>query len=343
MSENGPYNQPPQNPYGGGDGTGGQPPYGPPQGNPYGDAATGGQPGYGQGPYPGAPGPDQGMYAGGQPPYGPGPGGPVGPVGPGGYPPAQPPQGGGGSKAGLWVVIGGGVVIVVLVIAVVVMLVTNGNDGGEIASGPDESSEVVEEEPAEEEPVEEETPASNGALGDPPHALPTEPCEAFTDQVQTDFVLRDSGSKYVSDNTSSCSNLGDLPDSSPTEGFGSLEVGFKLPYSASDSPEAASEDIEYTLERVRGGAESDRYDADDVEVDEELEIGSEAYLVITKTDLLGDKLPEASLLLRQDNLIISVTYYLDTTSGDHEDLALPDNTQDIMVNAANEALAIVGG
>ncbi|MEU3016097.1 DUF3558 domain-containing protein [Nocardiopsis sp. NPDC007018] len=341
MSENGPYNQPPQNPYGG-DGTGGQPPYGQPQGAPYGDAATGGQPGYGQGPYPGAPGQDQGMYAGGQPPYGPGPGGPGGPPG---YPPVPPPQqGGGGSKAGLWVVMGGGVVIVILVIAVVVMLVTNGSgDGGEeIAAGPDETSEAPEAEPVEEEPAEEE-PVAGGALGDPPHALPTEPCESFTEQIQTDFDLRDSGRKYVSDNSSSCSGLGELPDNNSGDGFGSLEIAYKLPYSASDSPEAASEDLNYTLERIRGEHDSDRYEADDVEVDEELDLGSESYLLVTRSERLGDRLPEATVLLRQDNVVITVTYYLDTTRGGREDLELSDDVQEIMLNAGNEALAALAG
>lgn len=345
MSENGPYNQPPQNPYGGGDGTGGQPPYGQPQGGPYGDPGTGGQPGYGQAPYPGAPGPgihgqDQGMYAGGQPPYGPG-----GPGGPGGYPPAQPPQGGGSSKAGLWVVIGGGVVIVVLVIAVVIMLVTNGNSGEEVAAGPDDSSEVAEEEPEAEEPEEEEPPAEggDGALGDPPHALPTEPCESFTEQVQTDFNLRDSGRKYVSDNSASCSNTADAPEGNDDSAFASLDITYKLPYGASDSPEAAADTMGQTLERLQGDGGTDRYDADDIEEDKAIDgLGDEAHLVITKFEMLDEKLPEARLLIRQDNLVIEMTYYVDTLRGDADDLALPDNTEEIMVNAANEAISVIG-
>lgn len=347
MSENGPYNQPPQNPYGGGDGTGGQPPYGQPQGGPYGDPGTGGQPGYGQAPYPGAPGPgapghDQGMYAGGQPPYGPGPGGPGGP---GGYPPVQPPQGGGGSKAGLWVVIGGGVVIVVLVIAVVIMLVTNGNNGDEIAAGPDETSEVTEEEePVAEEPEEEpEADNGGGALGNPPHSLPTEPCEAFTEEVQTDFLLRDSGRKYVSDNTASCSNTADVPEGNSDDGFASLETNFKLPYSASDSPEAASEDMGLTLERMLGESESERYSADDVEENKAIDgLGDEAQFVTTKFEMLDEMLPEAKLVVRVDNVVIEITYYLDSLRGGTDDLTLPDNTEAIMVNAANEAISVIG-
>jgi hypothetical protein len=338
MSENGPYNQPPQNPYGGGDGTGGQPPYGQPQGGPYGDPGTGGQPGYGQAPYPGHPGPgvpgqDQGMYAGGQPPYGPGPGG---------YPPPQPPQGG-GSKAGLWVVIGGGVVIVVLVIAVVVMLVTNGNRGEEVATGPDETSEVTEEEP-QEEVVEEDAPdGGGGTLGEPPHALPTEPCEAFTEQVQADFLLRDTGNKYVSDSSASCSNTADAPGSDDDSAFGSLDMTFKIPYGASDSPEAAADTLEQTLERLLGGGGSERYDADDIEENKEIaDLGDEAHFVLTKAEMLDEKLPEAKLLIRQDNLVIELTYYVDTLRGEAEDLDLPDNTEEIMVNAANEAIGVIG-
>ena len=345
MSENGPYNQPPQNPYGGGDGTGGQPPYGPPQGGPYGDPGTGGQPGYGQAPYqggPGAPGQDQGMYSGGQPPYGPGPGGPGGP---GGYPPAQPPQGGGGSKAGLWVVISGGVVIVVLVIAVVIMLVTNGNDGNEVAAEPDGTSEVTEEEPeegtggaTEEEP--EEEPAGSGELGEPPHSLPVEPCEVFTEDVQADFNLRGDGSKYVSDNRASCSSSGDAPDN-PEGTTGYLDVAFKVPMSATDAPEAASTDIEYTLERIRGESTSEMYDAEDIEEDKEIAgLGDESYFVVTKYESLDMKVPEALLVIRQDNLIIEVTYDLNNFRDEDADLALPDDVADIMVNAVNVALGV---
>ncbi|MGW5875757.1 DUF3558 domain-containing protein [Nocardiopsis terrae] len=352
MSENGPYNQPPQNPYGGGDGTGGQPPYGQPHGGPYGDPGTGGQPGYGQAPYPGAPGQDQGMYAGGQPPYGApvGPGGPMGPggpVGPGGYPPAPPPQGG-GSKAGLWVVIGGGVVIVVLVIAVVAMLVTNGNRGEEVAAG---SGETTQEEPAEEEPAEEpaeeepaEEPAANeGPSGEPPYALPAEPCDSFTEQVQSDFLLRDSGSKYVSDNTSSCSETAEVPEGNPDDAYGYLEIGYNLPYSASDSNEAAAQDFQETIDNITGEGYSDRYSADDIEENKAVEgLGDEAHLVVTKYEMLGNLVPEATLLVRADNLVVEVNYYLDDFNGDTEDLTLPEDIEGIMVNAATEAMNLVG-
>jgi DNA-binding CsgD family transcriptional regulator len=185
MSENGPYNQPPQNPYGG-DGTGGQPPYGPP-GGPYGDPHTGGQPGYAQ----------QGAYTGGQPAYGP----------PGGYPPPQPPKSGG--KAALWVVIGGGAVIAVLVVALIIMLPTNREaPGGNVADPPQVSPEATDPVTEPEEPVEE--PAGGGGpTGEPPYALPIEPCEALTDRevavlraLQSTLSLRElSAELYLSLNT----------------------------------------------------------------------------------------------------------------------------------------------
>ncbi|GAA1085691.1 DUF3558 domain-containing protein [Nocardiopsis metallicus] len=347
MSENGPYNQPPQNPYGGGDGTGGQPPYGQPQGGPYGDPGTGGQPGYGQAPYPGGPGvpgQDQGMYAGGQPPYG------AGPAGPGGYPPAQPPQGG-GSKAGLWVVIGGGAVIIVLVIAVVVMLVTNGNrgEGEQVAVGPGDASEAAgdpEEEPESTEEEPEEEPANTGGdLGDPPHGLPTEPCDVFTETTQSDFHLSGEGRKNVSDNRASCtgsSSRGGVPDNADST-TGYLDVTFKLPFSATDSPEAASTDIEYTLENLRGDGYSDRYSADDVEEDKEIDgLGSEAYFIsTTMNDSLGNSFPEAMLVIRQDNLIIEINYELSNYTDDSVDFVMPDNVEESMLDVANEALNVL--
>ncbi|WP_017579696.1 hypothetical protein [Nocardiopsis valliformis] len=348
MSENGPYNQPPQNPYGGGDGTGGQPPYGQPQGGPYGDPGTGGQPGYGQAPYPGGPGvpgQDQGMYAGGQPPYGAGPGGH------GGYPPAQPPQGG-GSKAGLWVVIGGGAVIIVLVIAVVIMLVTNGNrgEGEQVAVGSGDASEAAgapEEEPesTEEEPEEEPANTGGGDLGDPPHGLPTEPCDVFTETTQSDFHLSGEGRKNVSDNRASCtgsSSRGGVPDNADgTTGY--LDVTFKLPFSATDSPEAASTDIEYTLENLRGDGYSDRYSADDVEEDKEIDgLGSEAYFITTTiNDSLGNEFPEAMLVIRQDNLIIEINYELSNYSDGNADFVMPDNVEESMLDVANEAFNVL--
>lgn len=366
MSENGPYNQPPQNPYGGGDNSGSQPPYGPPHGAPYGDPNTGGQPPHGgpygdpntggqpphggpygdpgtggQPPYGGPAGfpgsPDQQMYAGGQPPYGGGPGGP-------GYPPPpQQPQGG-GNKAGLWVVIGGGAVIVVLVIAVLVVLVTNGGGQQTVAPEP-EPAPSTEETTGGGETAEPDTDAA--PAGEPPYAVPAEPCQAFTDQVLSDFLIQDEGDKYVQDNNSYCESLeGAAPEGNPSESYAMFEISYQVPYSAADSVEAATSDFQTAVQELRGeGDYNTFYDAANVEEDKEVDLGDEAHYVLTKYDFLGEDIPEATLVIRSANLNIRVQYQMHppfTEDASAEDLVMPDNVEEIMLNAGAEALALVG-
>lgn len=334
MSEHGPYNQPPQNPYGGGDGTGGQPPYGP---------GTGGQPGYGQGPYPGNPGQQEhGMYSGGQPPYG-GPGGPGGPGMPGGYPPPQPPQNGGGGKAGLWVVIGGGAIIVVLVIAVIIMLVTRGNSGEEIATGPDETTQATEEtdEPAE-ETDEPQSGGGDGPSGEPPYALPIEPCEAFTEQVTDDFLLDSNPNKNVSDSRASCSTIGDPPEGNDSDAYGSLRLNYSVPYSGSDSIEGATNDFEYNLEYYTGAKSEDYYPPDSIEVNEAVDgLGDQAQLIVTEYNYLDDLVPVAIILVRVGNMNIELTYQINTL-GEPDDLVMDEDIEAKLTTAAEDAVAVIG-
>ncbi|WP_150242370.1 DUF3558 domain-containing protein [Nocardiopsis quinghaiensis] len=381
MSENGPYNQPPQNPYGGGDNSGGQPPFGQPYGDPntggqpgygapntggqpgYGAPNTGGQPGYGAPNTGGQPGygapagfpgsPEQQMYAGGQPPYPGGPVGPGGPMGPGGpgYPP-QPPQPSGGGKAGLWVVIGGGAVIIVLVIAVVVMLVTNGGGNDQVAPEPDPGpSQSAEETTAgggeggdEPEP---EPGAGAAPAGEPPYAVPAEPCDAFTDQVISDFLIQDGGNKSVRDENSYCDTLeASLPEGNPAEGYAAFEIVYETPYSASDSVEAAENDYKANVQESTGeDPYIDYYKAEDVEESKDVDLGDEAHYVLTKYDFLGDKVPQAVLMIRTANLNVRIEYQLHPPFGEEdssEDLVMPDNVEEIMLNAGADALAVVG-
>ncbi|RKS09939.1 hypothetical protein DFP74_5684 [Nocardiopsis sp. Huas11] len=338
MSENGPYNQPPQNPYGGGEPGPGQPPYGQPQGGmPFGgDPNTGGQPGYGG--YAG--GQDQGMYAGGQPPYG----GPGGPGGPGYPPPPQQPQGGGGSKAGLWVVIGGGAIIIVLVIAVLVMLVTNGNDGGTEVADPQVEASTGET-GGEEAPEGDDTPETDAEPnGEPPYEVPTEPCEAFTEQVQSDFLLTEGGTKSVQDNTSSCSSLlADPPEGNPADGYASFDISYQVPYSAADSVEAATDDFETALRDVTGQADYTNYIADGLDENKEIDLGDQAQYVTTVYDYVGTEVPQAVVLIRTANLNVRIEYQVNPPFSDEDaEVTLPDNVEDIMMGAANEALALVG-
>ncbi|MFW6638918.1 DUF3558 domain-containing protein [Nocardiopsis algeriensis] len=341
MSENGPYNQPPHNPYGGGDGTGGQPPYGPPPGGgPYGgDPGTGGQPGYGAPMGPGAPGGpypghEQQMYAGGQPGYGQ----------PGAYPPPQQPKN--GSKAGLWFVIAGSVVIVVLVIAVIFMLATNGNRGGDVAVG-DPTPSTPAEETTEPGGDETEAPAGGGTTpsGEPPYAVPTEPCDAFTEQVRADFHIEDEPSKSVQNETSYCELImTGAPEGNPDGAYGSFSIEYSVPYSAADSVDAASSDYHDELSYVRGEGSYTLYFADGLKDDKEVDLGDEAQYITTEYDFVGSRIPVSVLLIRTANLNILIEYQLHEgyEGGEAEDLKLPDNTEEIMLGAGETALSIVG-
>ncbi|WP_306367060.1 DUF3558 domain-containing protein [Nocardiopsis sp. CC223A] len=325
MSENGPYNQPPQNPYGG-DGSGGQPPYGPPPGGPYGDPHTGGQPGY-------AP---QGAYTGGQPAYGP----------PGGYPPPQQPKSGG--KAALWVVIGGGAVIVVLVVALIIMLATNRGEpeGGTVASPPENSAEA--NDPGTDEPEEpvEEPEGGGGAAGEPPYALPIEPCEALTDRVAEGLLMGQDGSKSNSDNRSSCSDIsGAAPEGNPDTMFGTYDVTYQTPYAGSDSIEGAKDEFEDAVADIRGQSSYSLYDSEHLDQDKEVALGDEAVFVTTKYDFLGQNVPRAAVLIRSGNVNIEVTYTMspsfDASDEDVAKFTLPDDIEATMTMAGEDALALL--
>ncbi|MEV2274991.1 DUF3558 domain-containing protein [Nocardiopsis sp. NPDC049922] len=325
MSENGPYNQPPQNPYGGGD-HGAQPPYGqpqPPQGAPY-DPNTGGQPGYGAG-YPG----DQRMYGGAQQHYG-----------GQGYAPPQP-SGGGGSKAGLWVVIVGGVIIVVLVIAVLVTLVTNGSSTPPVADDTTVTTEDTDDDAAEAAPDTDAAPA-----GEPPYAVPAEPCDAFTEQVTSDFLLTEAAEKSVQDTTARCSStLAEAPEGNGPDDYASLRLTYSVPYSAADSVDQATSDFEAARQDVTGATEYSLYLAEGVEDDREVDLGDQARYVVTRYDYVGDEVPQAVLLVRSANLNIRIEYQIMPSllsEGSPEDLVLPDHTEEIMLNAGAAALALVG-
>ncbi|GHD14984.1 hypothetical protein [Nocardiopsis kunsanensis] len=353
MSDNGPHNQPPQNPYGGGEYGEGQPPYGPPPG---GDPSGGhppmppgphggmpGQPGYGTGGQPGY-GPQgpvgQPMYGGGQPPYG-GPGGPV--------PPPQNGGGKGGSKASLWVVLGGGAVIIVLVVAVIVTLI-NKNGTGEVSAEPSEESaeSTTESDQADDTGGDEEDEGTEGtteASGEAPYSVPTEPCEAFTSDVESNFLLTDEGNKSVQDNTSSCSSrMSDPPEGNDSESYGALELTYSVPYSNSESEAEAAVEYERGVEEVLGQSDYSLY-LDEVTEESEVDLGDESYFVVNGYDFAGEDIPVATLLVRTANLNLRLEYQLHSAydqDAELDDYTMPEDVQDMMVAAGEDALAQVG-
>ena len=163
----------------------------------------------------------------------------------------------------------------------------------------------------------------------------------------SDFLIQDGGSKSVRDETSYCDTLdGAPPEGNDPGGYAAFEIEYSTPYSAADSVEAAKSDYQGRVDEVNGkGQYNTFYDSDNVEESKDVDLGDEAHYVLTKYDFLGDDIPQAVLLIRTANLNIRIEYQLHPSfSGDDtaEDLVMPDNIEEIMLNAGAEALAVVG-
>lgn len=349
MSDHGPQMQPPYHQ----DDTGpGQPvgpygapsPYGPPQGP--GDPG-GGQPPYGQypgqdpyggggGPYPypqqpqqppPPPQPEQGMYQG-QPPYGP----PPGPGDPGGGPPPRK------SNIGLVILAGGGAVILVLIVLVVILLVRDDSGEGEVVAEPEPQEEPGDASDGEPEPAEDDgdEPVAS-EVGEPPHALPEDACAAFSDSSLEDLDANQSRTN-TDDQRVSC-----VWSTVSAEGFpGELNVEYRLPYSASDSSEAAAQDYEYEIERVLD--DSSDIIIKDIQDNDELDIGDEAHLNLNSIFNVWNS-SEATLVIRQDNMIVRIIWTVDPMDILDDDAPAPleySEAADVLPDLGEEALNNLG-
>ncbi|MDA8372316.1 MAG: DUF3558 domain-containing protein [Nocardiopsaceae bacterium] len=362
MSDNGPYTQPPQFPQDGEGNSGGQqPPYGgsygqpgPEQGGPhpgqqyasgpyqqppYGDPGTGGQPGYpqgyGTGPQHGAGTPqfqqphEQQMFAGGQPPYG--PGGAGGPVG-GGYPPPKK------SSAGLWIVIAGGGVIIVLVIAVLVMLLRPTGDDAQAGSPPEDTSSSPAEEKDSEKEAEEGEEGNEGPKGEPPYALPEDPCSSLPESKLEEYRLSD-GSKSLSDYSSTCR----WSVEGENDQFGTFSIAYATPYSGSDSIEGAKDDFQSAVDYATD--EDNEITPTEVLEEEDINLGEEAKLVFTTQETIGTNYSVATLLIREGN--INVEVYLSMSPGLSADENTPapleySDVEGMMNDLGQQSLNMIG-
>ncbi|WP_262391546.1 hypothetical protein [Nocardiopsis sp. CNR-923] len=230
----------------------------------------------------------------------------------------------------------GGVVIVGLVIAVLVTLVT---DGSSTPPAADDTTASAEDTGA--------TDAPHGSVpvapaAEPPYPVPAEPCDAFTTRVTSDFLLTEAPEKSVQDTTARCSStLAEAPEGNGPEDYASL----RLTYSAADTADGATADFEAAGDDVTGATEYSLYVAEGVEDDREADLGDQARFVVTRYDYVGDQVPQAVLLVRSANLNIRIEYQVMPSllsDGGTEDLVLPDHTQEMMLNAGAEALALVG-
>lgn len=323
MSDNGPYGQPPQ-----GGGGHGQPHFQ----SPYG---TGPQPGPPGGPgQPGQPGGPQQMYSGGPgqpPPYG--PGGPGAPVGSPGYPPPKK------SSAGMWIVIGGGVVILLLVVAVVVMLIRGGETegGGPVAEPSNKPEESTEQTTEGGGGGEEE--GGGGPKGEPPYALPEDPCSAFTEATAGEYGLKD-GSKSLTDTSSSCMFTA---ESLGGDGYANVSVRYQVPYGGSDSIEGAKSQFQENVEYATD--ESSDIIPTKVHENEELNLGEEAAIIFSTQEIAGTKSSVATVLIREGNINAEVEFTESNAYDAPKSAPAPlkfDDVESMMNDLGNESLSLIG-
>lgn len=309
MSDNGPHMQPPYNQGDSGQnpqmGPYGNPRYGPPPPHgpgepsrgeqqpppPYPGAPYPGQEHYGSGPQPAYP-QDPGMYQGGPPPYGPGPSGDMPP-----YPPPPPKK----SNIGLVILGAGGAIILVLMVIVVVLLARDDSEG-EVVAAPDPAAEEPEEAAEEEEAAKDEEEVVS-EVGEPPHELPESACDAFSESSLEELDARQS-STSTDDWYATC-----RWEATSAEGYpGELRVQYAQPITASDSSERAADDFEYRLDVILD--ESNEIIESEVQDNEELDLGDEAFLNLNSVHNVWNY-SEASLLIRQDNMVIEITWRVD--------------------------------
>lgn len=328
MSDNGPHMQPPHSWQGGG-----QPPSGPPA-PPPGQPPGGPQyaaPQYGTQPPP--PGDPYARGPAGAPQYPPPPGQPPYPSA-GAEMPGSPPA---KSNLGLILVIIGGVVIIGLIIVVLVMLLRSGDDSGDTDTPPPPPDAAADDsdDPDDPDDSKDDDPIETAA-GDPPHELPEDECLALGDD-QVDGLSAEQTRTSSTDNTARCSWDIEL------EGFtGTLDIDYQLPYSASDSVEAASSDFEQELEWMTD-EDSDILDVT-VHENDEIDLGDEANLIFSTNDGALGEVSTASLITRQDNMLVTaeLRVYPDWISGDESAPLEYDDISDLMPDIGASAINNLG-
>ncbi|QVQ52034.1 hypothetical protein J4H86_25425 [Spiractinospora alimapuensis] len=247
--------------------------------------------------------------------------------------PGSPPS---KSNLGLILVIVGGVVIIALIVVVLVMLLRSGDDSGDTDAPPpppdaaaEESEESDDTDDKDDDPIETE-------VGEAPHGLPEDECLALGDD-QVDALSAQQTRTSSTDNTARCS--WDIE----VEGFtGTLDVNYQLPYSASDSVEAAGSDFERELEWMTD-EDSDIIDVT-VHENNEIELGDEANLVFSTNDGALGEVSTASLIARQDNMLVTaeLRVYPDWINGDESAPLEYGDISDLMPDVGASAINNLG-
>ncbi|MFW5419446.1 DUF3558 domain-containing protein [Nocardiopsis sp. CNT-189] len=237
----------------------------------------------------------------------------------------------------MWIVIGGGVVILLLVVAVVVMLIrggeSGGGEGGGTAADPSKKPEETTEETTE------GGGEASGPKGEPPYALPEDPCSAFSEATAGEYGLKD-GSKSLTDTSSSCMYTA---ESLGGDGYANVSVQYQVPYGGSDSIEGAKtqfqENVEYATD------ESSDIIPTKVHENEELNLGEEAAIIFATQEIAGTKSSVATVLIREGNINVEVEFTESNAYDAPKNAPAPlkfDDVEGMMNSLGDESLGLIG-
>jgi len=138
--------------------------------------------------------------------------------------------------------------------------------------------------------------------------------------------------------------MADPPEGNDSEMYGSFDLTYSVPYSNNESEAEAAVEYERGVEEILGQSDYGLY-LDEVTEETEVDLGDEAYFVVNGYDFAGEDIPVATLLVRTANLNISLEYQLHGAYDQEtelDDFTMPDDVQDMMVAAGEDALAQVG-
>ncbi|WP_046468717.1 DUF3558 domain-containing protein [Allosalinactinospora lopnorensis] len=244
-------------------------------------------------------------------------------------PPPPPPK----KRTGLWIGLAAGGAFLALVLAGGVFLWAGPFSGGEESGGnsPAESARGGEEE--DEGSGQEE--AAEPDVGDPPHALPDDPCAALTSAQRSELDAQ--GDEEAAEEGMTGCSWSVLVDGSIG---GHLDVVYLEPFPDSGGGEAGAEEVfdfnvEYAVESEDGTREVS------VEREQPLDLGDESLLVHAIEEFNGDgeEFSAVSALIRQDDMNIRVVLLTP------DDLTAPqdaDTLDDLMTDLGREAINNIG-
>lgn len=263
-----------------------------------------------------------------------------------GYPPNQSPQGAPGypqpqrSNVGLYLLIGGSVVIVLLIVVGVVLLIRGGGEepASEAAPPPPEAgSDSPPDDGQQTGSQDDKDESADTEVGEPPHSLPEEQCDALGDAGEE--IQADQTSTSATDTSARCSWDAMLDAEAVSSAI--LDVNYQLPYVDPNSDQEAQGIFDDELSWATD--ESGTFDTTVLE-NNEVEVGSQANLVFATRDSGLGETSVATLIIRQDNMVITVemSAYPNWIDGEEDAPLEYGDIDELMVDLGAAAVSNLG-